>query len=103
MYLVLFRTNTFDLKTTKKLLVIVFYTTQEKEENVFGLYLKQTHLTFIDGFSRCTWIALLKDRSELFGVFLDGLLRNQDSIWKKKSEIYGVTMQKKYLRSWSIS
>jgi len=26
-------------------------------------------VTFIDDFSRCTWITLLKDRSELFGVF----------------------------------
>jgi len=27
------------------------------------------YVTFIDDFSRCTWITLLKDRSELFGAF----------------------------------
>lgn len=26
-------------------------------------------VTFIDDFSRCTWLFLLKDRSELFGAF----------------------------------
>jgi len=38
------------------------------------------YVTFIDDFSHCTWIFLMKDRSELFNIFSKFLFRNQNSI-----------------------